>query len=181
MSSTNPDPWVLVAVGLRAHGIRGGVIVKPVTRSPGDFCEAPLDRVTPRQRGELLAPIRILSRKMHGGAVLVEFEGIATRSQAEELRGAEFLIPEEERWELPPGVYYHDQLTGLLLLEAETGEPLGRVARVAEGVACDYLAFPHPDNPRREVLVPAREPFLVEVDLAAGEARVSLPEGLMDL
>ncbi len=181
MIPESPDPWVLVAVGLRPHGIRGAMILKPMTRTAGEFCEAPLERVVPRRRGKFLPPLRILHRQVHKDSVMVQFEGVETRGQAEELRGIEFLIPEEERWDLPPGVYYHDQLTGLLLLDDRTGEQLGTVTRVAEGVACDYLAFANPADPRKEVLLPAREPFLVEVDLEAGRARVALPEGLLDL
>lgn len=175
------DPWVLVAVALRPHGLRGALLLKPMTRSPEEFLDAPLTRLVPRLRGKLLDPVRIEHCQAHKGAIMAQFAGFASREDADTLRGAEFLIPEEERWELPPGTWYHDQLTDLELVDANDGTPIGPVLRVTEGVAHDFLVFANPKNPGKEVLLPAKEPFLVEVDLEGGRARVAIPEGLLDL
>ncbi len=171
--------WVAVGVVLRPHGLRGAVLVKPLTRTTEEFLEAPLDRVHLRRAGTDMGAFRIAGRSLHKGLPMVTFAGVANRTASEQLKGAEIVIPEEERWDPGEGSFYFDELEGLALVEE--GREIGRVLRVEEGTAHDFLVFRHPRHPRREVLLPFRPEFVLSVARDEGRIDIRLPEGLLDL
>lgn len=179
--SQESDPWVAVGIVLRPHALGGALFVKPLTRDADEFIDAPLERVTLRRRGEILGTYRIRTRVIHGGAPLLTFEGVTDRTGAEALQGAEILIPEEERWELGEGRYYLDELSGIDLIDDETGEPVARTLRAMEGAAHDFLVFPHPAGEGKEVLLPLIPQFVPSIDVKNRTARVRIPEGLLEL
>jgi len=174
--------WVTVAIVLRAHGLGGALVLKPLTRTPDEFLDAPLEEVRARLRGRLGPSLKVTRLSIHKGQPLIYFEGYEDRTQAETLVGYELVIPESERWDLEDGQFYFDELEGLAVVEEGTGRSFGPVRRVQEGGGHDYLVIAHPDKPGQELLVPFIQPDCVRsVDLEAGQVVVALPEGLLDL
>jgi 16S rRNA processing protein RimM len=112
---------------------------------------------------------------------MVFFRGFEDRTAAEQLTGAEIVIPESERWELPEGQYYADDLEGIDVYDSTTGRRLGTVKEATEGAAHDYLIIPHPDDPKREVMIPIVQSIVLSIDLEKRRADVKLPEGLLDI
>lgn len=117
-----------VGVGLivGCHGLRGELKVQHWTDDPGRFDE--LETVT--LEGEE-APRSILGWRFHKGHVLLQLEGVSDRTAAEGLRGKRLLIPGDQRRELPPDRWYHDDLVGLEVRDPG-GEVIGEVARFEE-------------------------------------------------
>ncbi|MCC6547069.1 16S rRNA processing protein RimM [Candidatus Sumerlaeota bacterium] len=177
----NDMEWIVVGIVARAHGLRGALMVKSFTRTPEEFMEAPLETVYLRRKKEEAVPHRLLSRSIHKDAPMIVLEGISDRTAADSWKGAEILIPESERWELEEGQYYADDLVDLMLVEEGSGRELGRVMRVQDGAAHDYLVFRHPNDPKREVLLPFIPEFTPEVNFETNQIIVKLPDGLLDV
>ncbi|MCH8993553.1 MAG: 16S rRNA processing protein RimM [Chloroflexi bacterium] len=159
--------FVAVGLVLAPRGLSGELTVTPLTDFPQRF-----------QPGATVwaagAPYTIRSSRPHRNALLVELEGIETESQALALRGALFEIPEEELPPLAEGQYYRFQLLGLDVVDRE-GQPLGRIEEVLETGANDVYIV---RNAEGELLLPAIDAVVKEVDLSARRMVVELMEGL---
>ncbi len=176
----NADDWVTIAVILRPHGLRGVFRLKALTRTPEDLVEAPLEELRVRRNGRLAEELVLTeARVMENGIIQARFEGINDRTAAEKFTNCELVIPESERWELPDGEYYIDELSGLEARSSETGEKIGTVKTAREGAAHDYLVLKL-DGVPEETLLPIIPQFVSRVSVAEGFAEVTIPEGLTD-
>lgn len=179
------EPWPppeFAALGriLRPHGIRGELRVYPYTRTADELVAQCPDEVvawTPKGGAK---PMRVESLSAHQNIVLIAFEEVETRNDAELLRDAFLCIREEDRWQLQEDEYYMDDLVGLEVRDADSGDAVGQVIRVADGAAHDHLEIAVPGR-AKPALVPFVRAFVVRVDVAGGRIEVRLPEGLLDL
>lgn len=178
---SEPTQWALVAVIAKPHALNGGIILKTFTRTPEELLQAPVKRFYLRRRGKILGEKKILKMAVHKGAILLHLEGVRFRDEVESLRGTELVIPEQERWELPDGQYYVDQLEGLEVIDQDSGDSFGPVLRVQDGTAHDYLIVAHPKNSSHEMMIPKIDHIVLSIDLQAGKVMVKLPEGLVDI
>ena len=106
--------------------------------------------------------------------LLLELEGIETRTQAESLRGLLLEVPEEELAPLGEDQYFRFQILGMSVVDRD-GQPLGRVEEVLETGANDVYIVRDAES---ELLVPAIDSVVKEVDVAGRRMVVELPEGL---
>jgi 16S rRNA processing protein RimM len=97
------------------------------------------------------------------------------RNAAEKLRGHLVQIPIEEAMPLDEDEYYVYQIVGLDVWTAE-GEHLGRVSEVLFTGANDVYVV---QGDKGEILIPAVEDVVLEVDLTGGRLTVELVEGLI--
>lgn len=144
----------------KAHGIRGEVLVSLITNRT--------ERVDPGAilfSGERRFVVGESRPHQHRWAVL--FDGIATRNQAEELRGLDLVADPIDD---PDELWVHDLLDAPVIDTA--GTHLGTVMSVEANPASDLLLL---DN---DALVPLT--FLVEID-ADGSVVVDPPAGLFEL
>ena len=112
--------------------------------------------------------------KPHTGTPLVSFKGIANRDQAKTLIGAELFIPQSELPELDEDTYYWVDLIGIEVYTT-TEEFLGRIESILETGSNDvYVVKKH----ETEVLIPALESVVLDIDLEHNRMQVDLPEGL---
>jgi 16S rRNA processing protein RimM len=120
------------------------------------------------------AVFRELNR--HGGRWLLRLDGVESRVQAEPMRGHEIALPLEAVPPLPEGTYYHWQILGLRVL-SDDGSFLGTVAEILETGANDVYVVR--DDAGKEVLLPAIESVILEVDLEGENIKVHLIPGLL--
>jgi len=149
----------------RAHGIRGAVVVR--LHHPESEALLDLDAVWIRRRGadgETPAEERALAgaRPLPDDGWLVTFEGIATRNEAEALRGAVVGVPRDRLPPPGPDEYFAEDLLDLRVLDP-AGRSLGRVARVYDNGAQAVLVVEAASV--GEVDVPFVEEHVGEVDL----------------
>ena len=111
---------------------------------------------------------------MHRGMALVKFQGINTREDAERLAGVELEVPIEDVPPLPDGSYYHFQILDMEVWTT-TGELLGVVEDILITGGNDVYVVRSGGG---EVLVPAIEDVVLDVDVDEGKITVDLPEGL---
>jgi len=163
----------LVAVGklVKAHGVRGAVKVLAYGETLGEM-----------EAGEKLVSIdsgakrqlTLVSLRPQKRTWIAQFEEIRTREQAEALTGNDIFVDKDRLPGLPSGEYYHFQLIGLSV-ETKQGERLGTLRAVLQTGSNDVYVV---EGEGKELLVPAIEEVISEVDLLNGKLIVDLPEGL---
>ncbi|MDQ1629093.1 MAG: rRNA processing protein RimM [Actinomycetota bacterium] len=171
------DRTVEVIVGRlgRPHGLRGEVSVEVRTDDPeGRLAPGAVLRTDPAAAG----PLTIATGRVHGGRLMLRFEGYDDRRDAERLRGV-LLVVDVDVDERPedPEEFYDRQLVGLAVVTAG-GEPVGALHEVLHLPGQDVLAVRGDDG--RETLIPFVHEFVPEVDLDGGRIVVEPPPGLLD-
>ncbi len=158
---------VTIGIVLRPHGIRGEVVVEPLTDNDTRF--ATLEEVRLVRPSGTATRLRVVSMFPHKSRLVIQFEGIGDIDQAETLRGAELRIPMASLPALPAGSYYHHELRGLDV-RVESGASIGKVTSLWETGATPVLVI-H-DDQNRETLLPLVDAFILEVNVSAGFMRV---------
>jgi 16S rRNA processing protein RimM len=155
-----------IAVGSIAApwGLRGDLKVQPLTDFPERFQRGAALWVRGRRH-------EVQRSRWSRGLVYLGLSGIDSRNAAEELRGALLEVPENDLKPLPEGQYYRFQVVGLEVRTPE-GSSLGRVAEILSTASNDiYVVRGGP----RELLIPAIEDVVLEVDVQGGRLVVDLP------
>jgi 16S rRNA processing protein RimM len=142
--------------------------VEPLTDFP--------DRFAPRQtvwaRGQRLI---VEAARWHRKDVLLKLDGIDTPEEAEELRGCLLEVPESQLRLLAEGEFYRFQVVGLRVYDGE-GHALGEVAEVLPTGSNDVYVV---RGAMGELLVPAIDEVVKEVDVDSGRMVVELMEGML--
>jgi 16S rRNA processing protein RimM len=108
--------------------------------------------------------------------VILKMAGLETRNQAEALVGLEVLGDRRRFPPLPDGEYYWFQVLGLPVVNAADGALLGHLEEIIPTPAHDVYVVRQGD---REVLLPAVEDVIVDINLEEGIIKASPPEGLL--
>lgn len=128
-------------------------------------------------------PRKIENMRQQKNMLVIKFGGIDSRDDAEGIRNAELLVREEDLPQLEEGEIYLRDLIGMKVLEAaersDEEKPLGEVIDVIDNEYQDILKVLATDG--REVMIPAVEPIVLEIDEEERVIRVDLPEGLLEL
>lgn len=153
----------LLEVGriLRAHGIRGEVVVDLVTNRQERMAAG---TVFSTDEG----PLRVAGARPHKGRWIVAFEGIGTRRDADSLRARVLRAEAMNEVDEPDGMWVHE-LIGADVVEKD-GTRRGTVASVEANPASDLLVL---DDGH---LVPLS--FVVATE--GGRVVVETPAGLFD-
>ena len=161
---------VPVGVVVRAHGIRGDVLVAPLTDNPRRFVPGAHFTVD-RAPGDVTA----VEVRPHKDGLLLRFAEISARNDAEALAKATLTIEATERRALEEGEYWPEDLIGLAAI-GPGGAVLGRVTDVILGAAQDRLAVTTPDGQVVEV------PFVAAIvgEPAGGTIAMTPPDGLFE-
>ena len=156
-----------------AHGIRGAVKVYSYAESPSIF--RPDREILLEDTRACRQTLCIQWVRSHKGRVLLSFKGIDTRNDAEALIGSALFINKEELPELESGTYYWTDIIGLAVYRSD-GRYLGKITSILPTGSNDvYVVRGESD---KEILIPALESVVLEIDLEKKNMRVDLPEGL---
>ncbi|MEO1365741.1 MAG: ribosome maturation factor RimM [Acidobacteriota bacterium] len=179
MSSRSPNATDRgpIAVGrvLRAHGIRGEVKVEVWSDVDDRFAKGVELQIRPAPSGRVETR-RVTGVRTDRGTLLLRFDGVESRDDAEALRGAVLEVDEAQVPEAPDGFYYHFQLEGCRVTDASAGV-VGTVAEVIEDGGGHILRL---EDGAKTVLIPFVDAFLRRVDVTAREIDVELPDGLIE-
>lgn len=159
----------------KPHGIRGEVTVQVLTDAPADrFVPGTQFVVEPASAG----PLTIEGARWNKDILLLAFEEILDRNQAETVRGAKLFIEtdgladddDDEGW-------YEHELVGL---EARVGsQVVGTVTALQTLPVQDLLTVKTPAG--EEILIPFVEQIVPEVDVAGGFILITPPAGLFEV
>jgi 16S rRNA processing protein RimM len=160
-----------------AHGLRGELRVRIGGDDLTGLAGVSSVRLV-REGSGTVAEYRVASvRPGRPGEGRVALAGVGDRDAALALRGCTLLARSSELPGLGAGEYYAYELVGCAVEDGE-GRPLGIVTSIAETGAADALVIE--DAAGVERLVPAVQPLLARVDLAAQRIVLDLPPGLLD-
>ena len=186
--STSPAGYAIVGRIRKAHGIRGELVVEPITDAPDAFFASGHRVFAGTPTGELAlwspdaqtaaAPrvLAVLGARAHQGGLLVQFDGIHDRTEAELWRGRYLLVPADELEPPAEGeVFLHD-LPGMTAV-LESGAALGEVTTWYELPQGILLAVAGANG---EILLPFAEDVVLDIDAATRRITVRVPDGLID-
>ena len=162
---------VVVGALAGAFGVRGEVRLKSFCGQPEAIAAyAPLTDAA----GRVYPKIRITGQAK--GALTARIDGIATREEAEALKGTELFAERDRMPDLPEDEFYHADLIGLPVHDTG-GALLGTVRAVHDHGAGDLLEVLAPGS-TSTILLPFTRAAVPTVDLAAGRIVADPPEGL---
>lgn len=166
---TMSDELICIGAIAGAFGVQGEVRLKSFCADPAAIADyAPVTT----QDGSRSFSIKLT--KSLNGAFAARLGGIATREQAEAMKGTELYVPRDRLPGLPDDEYYHSDLIGLMAVDTG-GAELGRVASVQNHGAGDIVEI---RSPKGAILVPFTRAAVPTVDLATGRMIVDPPESV---
>ena len=168
--SDSPNQSIKVGYVRRAHGIKGAVVVRPLT---DDLSRFAVGEVLETDRGDR-PTVTVDAVQRHQDGLLVSFEGIRDRNQSEALRGMSFLIDPANRRDLDDDEFWPEQLVGLSVVDAG-GTAFGDVVDIVTGAAQDRLRV---QGDVEIFEVPFVAAIVTSIDVAGGVVVVDMPEGM---
>lgn len=167
----------LLQVGILSstHGICGEVKVFPTTDDVNRFKklkEVILDT------GKEKLTLEIEGVKFFKQFAILKFKGYDNINDIEKYKGKSLLVKRQDAVKLKKDEYFIADLIGIRV-ENEDGSFQGVLKDVLVTGANDVYVVTGSDG--KEVLIPAIRDCIVSIDLEAGEMKVHLLEGLLDL
>jgi len=182
------DEYITLARVLKTQGRRGEVAVEVHSDVPDRFVEGmrllALDEAGRRRE------LRVETLWPHKGHLVLKFEGIDSISDAEALLRCELQVPRGERAELEQGWTYVSDLAGCTVFDGdrEIGQVQGIEFGSGEAPLLIVSRAPRDGSPAKSgsnreepYEIPFAEAYLVNVDLAAKQVRMRLPEGMLEV
>ncbi len=164
-----------VGVITTPHGIQGEVKVFPTTDDPARYTKLKhviLDTGTEKKK------LEIASVKFFKQFVIVKFQGIDHREDAEKYMKKNIYVTREDAVELKEGEYFIADLIGLTV-RTDEGETLGVLTDVIKTGANDVYAVRRENG--KEILIPVIRQCIRQVDIEGGTILVHLLSGLLEL
>jgi 16S rRNA processing protein RimM len=115
------------------------------------------------------------SSRQHRDRLLVRFDGVSTREEAEGIRGPLYVSGSDRR-ELDQGEYWEEDIIGCAV-ELADGTRVGEITKLINNPAQDLLEVATPAGPR---FIPFVKEIVVQVDTESRRVVVDPPAGLLD-
>jgi len=175
-SPDDSEPTYLTVGKLRkSHGKSGEISMQVITDFPDRLVSGKVVYV-----GEKLEEMAISKFRWHRDLMLIRFEGIQTKEDADKFTNSFVFVRSDAIPELPQGEYYYHELLGISVIN-EYGELLGNLADIIETGANDvYVIRPTEgsEGAASEILLPAIDEVVLEIDLIDRRMIVKPPEWL---
>lgn len=165
------DGYVVLGKLTSPYGVKGWLKVYSYT-SPMEGILDYAEWVV--QRGEQRMTRRVTQGRRQGKGLVASLDGVNSKEQAEQLAGAEILLPKQALPALESGDYYWYQLEGLRVVTLQ-GIDLGRVDYLFETGANDVLVVKGDERSfdGKERLLPFLPGEVIhETDLTGGKLTV---------
>lgn len=146
---------------LGAHGVRGVIKIDP-------WCDTPYVLAGQKRvfliEGDSYSERRVLTASVSGPTVLMTVEGVSDRDQAIAMRGALVYLHRDDI-PLKKGEMLLADMVGMSVIDVDSGRVYGIVKSVDDGVRSRIYTV---DTPTGEVLFPAVDEFVKEIDPERG-------------
>jgi 16S rRNA processing protein RimM len=162
------QPHIAVGRVLAPRGLAGEVKVEPLTDRQELFAAGQELWVMDARR-------RIETAGWHKGHVYLKLSGIDSTDAAEKLRGQPLSLPEALLEALPEGHFYHFQIVGMQVYDGG-GRHLGEIREVLATGGNDVYVV---RGEQGEILVPAIDDVVRDVDVTTGRMVVEPMEGML--
>lgn len=155
------------------HGIRGEVRCQYFCDSAEFLCE--FEELFLDKKGE--KPVEITRAYPHKNVVIMKIDGIDTVEDAQKLIGKTLYMNRDDV-ELDEGVYFIQDIIGLVVKDIESGEVYGKISDVYQNGATDVYSIKKENG--RELMFPYIDEVVKKIDIEAGEMLIKPLEGLFD-
>lgn len=168
--------YLVVGQVTGAHGLHGELRVEILSDDPHRFGR--LEQVFVGLEDQEPVPQPLEGFRLHKGRALLKLKGCDDRVAAQTLLGYLIQVPLAEAIPLQEGEYFEHQVLDLDVWTV-SGEYLGEVADIIYTGANDVYVIRGREPNGREILIPAVEDVVLEIDLEGGRLLVELPNGLL--
>lgn len=165
---TSEPEFICIGKIHRAHGIKGDVILDPMT----DFPER-IRRGKTVYIGEEHKPLTVARVRQKPPFLLVGFKEIEDETEAAEFRNTYVFVKTADLPKLPEGEFYFHQLIGLEAVNV-SGEHIGILSEILETGANDVYVINKDDG--TEELVPDVPQFIQKIDIDGHRIIIDFPE-----
>ena len=165
--------YVLIGEIVGTHGLKGTNKLRSYAESMELF--KPGRAILVRESSGRETSRKINWVRHQGRTPLLSIKGVNDRNQAEVLVGAEIFIPKAELPQLEDGSFYWFDLIGIAVYTTDDVY-LGRIDSIMQTGSNDVYVV---KDKKKEVLIPALESVVVDIDLKQKRMQVDLPEGLI--
>ena len=164
-----------VAKILTTHGLNGEVKVNVITDFPEDRFAEGMQLALKSDTDRILTVKKSRPFKQFW---LLQFDEVNDIDEAEKLRGQILVVSEDNRGELPEGVYYYKDIFDCDVIDNETGKRLGKITDIQSPGANDIWLVHEDDG--KEYWIPNIADVVKKVDVPNKKVYVELMEGLRD-
>lgn len=168
----------LVSIGRIAKplGLKGEVCLEPHADFP--FAFETLERIYLQLERPRPKPYSVLSHRVHKGRDVLRLEGVEGREAAQRLRGREILARARDLPRPDAQTCLRRELPGFRVT-LEDGALVGWLQAVLDNRAQELWVIHGPEG--QEILFPALEHFVLQIDRGARVAVIRPPDGLLEL
>jgi len=158
----------------KPHGVHGELLF---TFDDDIFDQVEADYIVCLMDG-ILVPFFFESYRFRSDSTaLIKLEGIDTEQQARRMTNVEVYFPKEHAEKLEDNELTWNYFVGFLIKDINKGE-IGKVTDVDDSTINTLFVVDHKGN---EVLIPAQDDFMVELNRKKKVITMHLPEGLLEL
>lgn len=163
------EQYLEVGKVTNVHGLMGEVRVQPWADSPDFLC-----RFKTLYVDKTHWPIEVERARVHKNMVIIKFHGFTDVNGALAMRNAILYIDRDDA-NLPKGSFFLADIYGLEVRDAQTDEVLGKVDDILTPPANNVYVV---RGGKREIMIPAVDQFVKEINVDEGYMKVALIEGM---
>lgn len=162
-----------IAKIVATQGVRGEVRCQYYCDAPEVLCE--FDELY-LDKGK--TPVHVIRAFPHKNLVVMKLEGINSIEDAQKYIG-KLLYLDREDAELPEETYFIQDIIGLTVKDADTGEVYGKVSEIYQNGAADVYSIKREDG--RELMFPYIDEVVKKIDVEGGEILITPLDGLFEV
>lgn len=162
-----------IAKIVATQGVRGEVRCKYYCDAPEVLCEFD---VLYLDKGK--TAVRVLRAFPHKNLVVMKLEGVSSIEEAQKYIG-KILYLDRDDAELPEDTYFIQDIIGLEVKDADTGEIYGKVSDVYQNGAADVYSIKKDDG--TELMFPCVDEVVKKIDIEGGEILITPLDGLFEM
>ena len=163
-----------VGVITKGHGLRGEVKLRLHTTNADSLTVG--QKLVARYPNGDIRSLVIQQIRTQGQSLLLTFDGISSRTEAETLQGVELSINREALPPLKAGEFYLGDLIGYAVVSDEHRQ-LGHVQEVWDLPANEVLRVV---DKERETLIPLIDDIIKDIDHNQRRVKIRIIDGLLD-
>lgn len=171
-NNNNIKQFLEIAKITATHGVRGEVRCQYYCDTAEVLCE--FDELY-FDKGK--KPVRVTRAYPHKNVVVMKLEGVDSIEQAQPLIG-KILYLDRDDAQLDEDLFFIQDIIGLTVKDADTGEIYGRITDVYQNGAADVFSIKKADG--RELMFPNISEVVIKTDIEGGEMIIRPLKGLFD-
>jgi len=170
--------WKKVGKIKEAHGLRGDLYVLIFSKDISWAEDLETVALSLPDQENNPTKFQVKKWKSYKDGLLIQFENILDRTQAEKLKGQMFFISESLLEADEGETIYLSEIEGFEIVDSQ-GEKLGRIKGFSTNIAQDLLVVEKATGGEAEI--PFVEDFIIDLDFEGRKLEMKLPEGIWDL